>query len=89
MNAKVNIIVEEKKGALAVPYDAVITDVDGTSYIYVAQQDGNKYTAKKVIVTIGMETDFLLEVISDELQEGDIVITSPQGVSEGATVLLG
>ena len=36
-----------------------------------------------------METDFLLEVISDELQEGDIVITSPQGVSEGATVLLG
>ena len=89
MNAKVNIIVEEKKGALAVPYDAVITDVDGTSYIYVEQQDGNKYTAKKVIVTIGMETDFLLEVISDELQEGDIVITSPQGVSEGATVLLG
>lgn len=89
MNAKVNIIVEEKKGALAVPYDAVITDVDGTSYIYIAQQDGNKYTAKKVIVTIGMETDFLLEVISDELQEGDIVITSPQGVSEGATVLLG
>lgn len=89
MNAKVNIIVEEKQGALAVPYDAVITDVDGTSYIYIAEQNGDKYTAKKVVVTIGMETDFLLEVISDELKEGDIVITSPQMVSEGAEVLLG
>lgn len=89
MNAKVNIIVEEKQGALAVPYDAVITDVDGTSYIYIAEQNGDKYTAKKVVVTIGMETDFLLEVISDELKEGDIVITSPQMVSEGAIVLLG
>lgn len=89
MNAKVNIIVEEKQGALAVPYDAVITDVDGTSYIYIAEQNGDKYTAKKVVVTIGMETDFLLEVISDELKEGDIVITSPQMVSEGAVVLLG
>lgn len=89
MNAKVNIIVEEKQGALAVPYDAVITDVDGTSYIYIAEQNGDKYTAKKVVVTIGMETDFLLEVISDELKEGDIVITSPQMVSEGASVLLG
>lgn len=89
MNAKVNIIVEEKQGALAVPYDAVLTDVDGTSYIYVAQQNGDKYTAKKVIVTIGMETDFLLEVISDEIKEGDIVITSPQMVSDGAAVLLG
>ncbi len=89
MNAKVNIIVEEKQGALAVPYDAVLTDVDGTSYIYIAQQNGDKYTAKKVIVTIGMETDFLLEVISDEIKEGDIVITSPQMVSDGAAVLLG
>lgn len=89
MNAKVNIIVEEKQGALAVPYDAVITDVDGTSYIYIAEQNGDKYTAKKVVVTIGMETDFLLEVISNELKEGDIVITSPQMVSEGAIVLLG
>lgn len=89
MNAKVNIIVEEKQGALAVPYDAVITDVDGTSYIYIAEQNGDKYTAKKVVVTIGMETDFLLEVISNELKEGDIVITSPQMVSEGAVVLLG
>lgn len=89
MNAKVNIIVEEKQGALAVPYDAVITDVDGTSYIYIAEQNGDKYTAKKVVVTIGMETDFLLEVISNELKEGDIVITSPQMVSEGASVLLG
>lgn len=89
MNAKVNIIVEEKQGALAVPYDAVITDVDGTSYIYIAEQNGDKYIAKKVVVTIGMETDFLLEVISNELKEGDIVITSPQMVSEGAVVLLG
>lgn len=89
MNAKVNIIVEEKQGALAVPYDAVLTDVDGTSYIYVAEQNGDQYTAKKIIVTIGMETDFLLEVNSDELKEGDIVITSPQMVSEGAVVLLG
>lgn len=89
MNAKVNIIVEEKQGALAVPYDAVLTDVDGTSYIFIAEQNGDKYTAKKVVVTIGMETDFLLEVISNELKEGDIVITSPQMVSEGAVVLLG
>lgn len=89
MNAKVNIIVEEKQGALAVPYDAVITDVDGTSYIYIAEQNGDTFTAKKVVVTIGMETDFLLEVISNELKEGDIVITSPQMVSEGAVVLLG
>lgn len=89
MNAKVNIIVEEKQGVLAVPYDAVITDVDGTSYVYIAEQNGDKYTVKKVVVTIGMETDFLLEIISDELKEGDIVITSPQMVSEGAVVLLG
>ncbi len=89
MNATVNIIVEEKQNALAVPYDAVITDVDGTSYVYVAVPNGDKYTAKKVTVTLGMETDFMLEIASDELNEGDLIITSPQAVSEGATVVLG
>lgn len=36
MNAKVKIILDEKKNVLAVPYDSVITDDDGNSHVLLA-----------------------------------------------------
>ena len=37
-------------------------------------------------VATGMETDFSLEISSEELREGDRVITDPTGLSDGLPV---
>lgn len=42
--------------------------------------------ARAVQVATGMETDFSLEISSEELREGDRVITDPTGLSDGLPV---
>lgn len=83
MTAKCSIILEETKNVFAVPYDAVHTNKDGTKVIYV--QNGNlnndwdetKEDNKKIstdhlelAVTTGMETDYYVEISSEDLEEG-------------------
>lgn len=87
MSAKLNIISERKPGALTVTYDALTTDEDGNDVVYVAEKDETGvYHAKKVIVTVGLETDYEVEVISDELADGMLVLTNTALISDGSIV---
>ncbi len=87
MSAKLNIISERKSGALTVTYDALTTDEDGNDVVYVAEKDETGvYHAKKVIVTVGLETDYEVEIISTELRDGMYVLTNTALISDGAAV---
>lgn len=89
MNVRLNVILEQKNDALYVPYDSVTQNEAGESLVYVARQDeeGN-YKAAAVPVTLGMETDFYIEVFSEELREGELIILTPASVFPEAPVKL-
>jgi RND family efflux transporter MFP subunit len=70
MSASLSIIVDEHLGALTVPYTAVQTAEDGSTFVEVLQDDGS---FKVVPVEIIMESSYYTEVAGDGLKEGDKV----------------
>ena len=70
MTAKASVILESVTDAYAVAYDCVETDADGNSYITAVDDDGNE---TKIQVTLGLESDYYVEIQSDELYEGMLV----------------
>lgn len=79
MTAKLSIILESKDNVLTVPYNAVIEDQDGNFYIEIQEDAGNIKTegnmpTKRISITKGIESDYYIEVISDEVKEGMLVI---------------
>lgn len=87
MSVNVEILLNEEGEQLAVPYDAIAQDDDGTSYVYVGKaQDNGKYKIKKVTVTTGISNDYYTAISSDDLSEGDTIINYPTDVSEGDEV---
>ena len=71
MTAKCSIIINEADDVYAVPYDAIHEDESGNNVIYVLDSSGNQ---KNITVEKGMESDYYVEVKSDELSEGLSVI---------------
>lgn len=86
MKARVSIILQEADNVYGIPYDAVLTDPDGSSYIFAAEAGERGYTAKRVPVEVGMESDFYVEISGSELTDGMLIITNPTGISEGMPV---
>lgn len=87
MSAKLSIISERKSGALTITYDALTSDEDSNDVVYVAEKDETGvYHAKKVIVTVGLETDYEVEIISSELKDGMYVLTNTALISDGSVV---
>ncbi len=76
MTAKCGIIQKEAGDVFAVPYDAVHTDKEGNSKIYVRDPDtGNQ----EVAVTKGMESDYYVEISGEGLTEGlQVIIPSDE-----------
>ena len=70
MTAKASVILESAEGAFAVAYDCVETDSDGNSYVTAVDDEGNE---TKITVTKGLESDYYVQIISDELYEGMLV----------------
>lgn len=88
MNVRLNIITAKKEGVWAVPFDAVTTDAQGQSILYVARPgEKDKQVAAAVPVTTGMETDFYIEITSDSLEDGDFIITDPSNITDGMEIL--
>lgn len=84
MNAKVKIILEEKKDVLALPYDSIITDDNGKSFVLLADtQDDGTTKAKSVEVEKGIEGNYYTEIISDEIHKGDKVVSTPEIYHDG------
>ncbi len=86
MTTKLTVITEQKENIYAVKYEAVNEDEDGNSFIYTAEKSGANYIAKKIMVQTGIESDFDIEIISDELNDGMIVLTDTDLLYDGAPV---
>jgi RND family efflux transporter MFP subunit len=86
VTGKASILIQRSEGALAAPLDAVLQDpTTGESTIFVVKNDN---TLKAVPVTVGVEGSLYLELISDELHDGDRIVLSPSfELSDGMTVL--
>lgn len=87
MSAKMNIIVEEKQDIYAVPYDAVVENEAGEMVVYEylapasesAAQDAQTVQRREIVVETGMEADYYIEIIADELEDGLLILTDPEG----------
>lgn len=78
MNTQLYIIVDEVSDVFAVTYAAVYQDANGGNYIYVKETDAEgKETVRSIQVTTGIESDYMIEVSSPELQAGMEVIDAP------------
>lgn len=75
MTAKLSIILESKENVLALPYDAVTQTQDGQGTILVVEAQGEE--PKEIPVTLGLETDYYIEVSGDNITQGmQVVIPS-------------
>ena len=88
MKAKMNLILEQKKGVFVVPYDSLVQKTNGSNVVYVAKKDGALYKAEEVPVTVGLETDVSTEIAGSGLQDGMKIITGVDGITNGQIVLL-
>ncbi|SFC41058.1 efflux RND transporter periplasmic adaptor subunit [Clostridium uliginosum] len=85
MNARVNIILNEKSDIYTVPHESIVQDGDNKS-IFVAEKQGDKYIIKQVPVTIGMESDFNVEISGEGISDGIFVINDPSNYPVGSIV---
>lgn len=84
MNAKTSIITQESTDVWSVPYDAVYTRADGTTYLEEVtgkDEDGN-YVTKELDITVGLQGTYYVEIISDKVTETtEILVPDAQGNS--------
>lgn len=84
MNGRATITTDSTEGVLAVLYSSLGYDENGSPYVMAARpQDDGTLVVEKVPVETGVETDFEVEVISDALAEGDLILDDPTAVAEG------
>ncbi len=86
--AQVTFLLQSATDIYAVPIDAVV-EQDGKQYIYVydtmptaeeaalGEEDGRRM----VEITTGLESDYLIEIISDELHDGLLILDDPMGLN--------
>lgn len=88
MNARLNIILQEKANVYTVPYDALVEDTDGKHSVFAAEQDGSVWKAKKISVETGMENDVAVEISASALQDGMRIVSNPDSLTDGSTLVL-
>lgn len=91
MTTRLSIVSEEKTDVFNIPLDSLVTNESGQTCIYIAKEnpDGKgSWIVESIPVNLGMETDLLVEISSDQLIPGMAVITQPQTIQPGATVSL-
>lgn len=90
MTAKTAIILDSREDVFAVAYDCVQIDEEGNSYIEVTDKASvsqnsrdfekniseNRQNTRRIYVECGMESDYYVEIISDQLYEGMQVVAS-------------
>ena len=85
MNARLNIVTEEKSGVFSVPFEAV-EYINGQNYVYVQETaEDNTVTYRRIEVETGLETNIHIEIDSSELAEGMVLV---RNVSEFPLQLL-
>lgn len=85
ITAKATIHIAEATQALTVPYEAVSELEDGSTVVYVVNEDN---TIRIVPVKLGLETDLYVEIKGGELKEGQTIVLNPSpALTEGMAVL--
>lgn len=84
MNAKVRIILDEKKDVLSVPYEAIGGDEESGYYVVgVETSDDGISKAKRLSVEKGMEGSYYTEITSDEAPEGTKILVTAGDYADG------
>ncbi len=82
MTAKLSIILQQGENVLSVPFDALQQADDGSYYIEEitsVNEDGTSET-KQIPVTTGLESDYYVEIIGDDVKEGmEVLIPEAEG----------
>lgn len=87
--ARLEIVYEKKENVNSVAYESLTTDKDGNQVVLVPELEAEGvYKLRAVKVETGMETDFMVEIISSELKPGDMILTNAQDFEEGMFVNL-
>lgn len=86
MKTRVDIIIDKKDDVYTVPCESIFKNTDDKDCIYIAKPQGNKYVVKEIPVTLGSQSDLYVEIISDSIKDGDIVLTSPLSYKEGSKI---
>ncbi|KDR96459.1 RND family efflux transporter, MFP subunit [Peptoclostridium litorale DSM 5388] len=82
-SADIDIVTEKSEGVIALPYESILQNGDGKSYVFKVKNG----SLEKVDVELGIEGDLAAQVISDKLNEGDIIATNPNdGFEDGMRV---
>lgn len=82
MTAKLSIVLEKGENVLSVPYHAVQGDSEQGYYIeeMISENQDGTYDTKKISVKKGLESDYYVEVIGDEVKEGmEILVPKAEG----------
>ena len=91
MNTRLNIILESISDVYFVPFDAIVENLQDDSFSVVAVRredygnNGSAFFLREVPVTVGLETDFFVEVQGD-LNEGDLILSDWTDLEEGTRV---
>ena len=84
MTAAINIIADERLDVFVVPNEAIVM-IDGKEHVFVRRNGGYE----SVLVTLGGYSDFYSEVISAEIQEGELIVLNPPSALTGQNSLSG
>ena len=85
--AKLQIIDYTNKNAIAIPTNVILTNGDGTKYVYTAENSNGKTgTAKKVIITTGQSSGNVTEVLTG-LEALDVIVTEGLNTLQEGTKL--
>lgn len=88
MSAKADIVVEEHKDVLAVPYEALGVGSGGEDVVYAAVDQGaGTYLVQEIPVTLGLEGDLTIEVSGEGLSAGTIVLANADGAVAGQRIV--
>ena len=88
MSAKADIVVEEHKDVLAVPYEALGVGSGGEDVVYAAVDQGDgTYLVQEIPVTLGLEGDLTVEVSGEGLSAGTIVLANADGAVAGQKII--
>ncbi|MBE6843278.1 MAG: HlyD family efflux transporter periplasmic adaptor subunit [Ruminococcus sp.] len=88
INTAVRVYTNKADELYSVAYDAIEQDENGNSYVLRAVENNGQFTAQKVEVQTGIESDFYVEIVSSDLKEGDLVVCGDKEHKAGDRIRL-
>lgn len=86
MNVQISIITEIKEKTIAVPYEAIGSDEEGNTYVFVGDKNSDgSYTLSKRNISTGIETSYLSEIYGD-INSDEYIMFPAMDLSDGDKV---